>query len=97
MSYAIYFDERAVADIKHAKDYYASIEVGLDQTFFKDVEKCIGLLEKNPFFQIRYASVRCLPLHKFPFMIHFTINENAKEIQIRAIIHTQMSPDKWIK
>lgn len=97
MNFSCLFDERAVLDIKNASEFYKQIEIGLEITFFEDISSCIRLLERNPFFQIRYNSVRCLPLHTFPFMIHYTVHENEKLVKIRALIHSRSSPSKWIK
>jgi len=39
-------------------------------------DACISVLQKNPFFAIRYSNVRCLPLSKkLPYMLNFTIDE----------------------
>lgn len=97
MQFSLQFDERAVNDIDNSMSYYSQIEEGLEDSFFMDMTNRIQQLERNPFFQVRYANVRCLPLQTFPFMIHFTLDENNKLIKIRAIIHTRQSLDKWVK
>ena len=61
------------------------------------VKNAINTLKKNPFFQMRYDSVRCLPLETFPYMVHFTFDENRKLVEIFAIIHTSLSTENWKK
>lgn len=97
MNYSILFDERAVEEIRKAREYYAEIEEGLDNIFFEDLTNSITQLEINPFYQIRCEHIRCLPFRKFPFMIHYTIDDSIFEIRIRAIIHTRQSTKKWPK
>jgi hypothetical protein len=55
-------------------------------------------LEENPFFSIRYNGVRCLPLgKKLPYMIHFTIIQETRTVQVHALLNTSKDPDKnWI-
>jgi hypothetical protein len=58
----------------------------------------MDLLTQNPFFQVRYGSIRCLPLGRFPFMIYYTVLEKRKIIRVHGIIHTSLNPKKyWIK
>ncbi len=54
-------------------------------------------LEKYPFFQVRYDQVHCLPIKKYPYMIHYTISEKEKTVMVRAIFHTSQDPNKWKK
>jgi toxin ParE1/3/4 len=42
--------------------------------------------------------VRCLPLKKFPAMIHFTIDEKANAVVVWAVLNTYLDPKKhWKK
>ncbi|MFP3422191.1 hypothetical protein R0K19_22755, partial [Bacillus sp. SIMBA_161] len=88
-------DSKAIEDIQLAIEYYDDQQIGLGQKFESVLNKHITTLKKNPFFRIRYDNIRCLPLKKFPFMIHFTINENKKFVIIRALFHTAMDTEKW--
>lgn len=54
-------------------------------------------IEINPFFQIRYDDVHCLPVKKYPYMIHFTVNEADNLVTVRAVFHTSQDPKKWTK
>jgi plasmid stabilization system protein ParE len=40
-------------------------------------------------------NVRTVVLNHFPFMIHYTIDENDKAIIIAAILHTSRDPRIW--
>lgn len=88
MTYRVLADPRVVEDLQEAIDYYEAEQKGLAQYFGEQIEQAFLTLERNPFFQIRYDNVRCLPIKKFPYMFHFTINESTKTIHIRALINT---------
>jgi len=98
MTYKIVIDRRAAHDIIRARDYYNEQQKGLGKRFAKEVDKRIKNIAANPAYQIRYDDVRCFPLSKFPFMIHFSVNDSLRQIEIHAVIHTSLNPDvSWIK
>jgi hypothetical protein len=72
VKYKVLIDEEAKKDIRLAKNYYNKISPSLKQNFLEDLYDSIDSLKINPFFQIRYNNIHCLPLKKFPFMLHFT-------------------------
>ncbi len=75
MRFEVEIDLRAVEDVRTAKDYYESQQLGLGLRFEKSVAQLVSILQKNPFCQIRYDQIRCVPMSKFPFMIHFWVDE----------------------
>jgi toxin ParE1/3/4 len=97
MSYAIVLDPRAIRDVQDAIDYYDDEQVGLGQKFEKALNRHLIALEKNPFFQNRYSNVHCLPLKKFPYMVHFTIDEKQQIVTVRAVFHTAQDLKEWNK
>jgi hypothetical protein len=70
---------------------------GVGEKFETMLNKHLASLEKNPFFQVRYDQVHCLPLNKFPFTVHFTVDKNENIVIDRAVFHTSMDPVKWKK
>lgn len=95
MAYKVLFDKRALFEIEEAADYYASISKTNVKSFINDFNKVIKALEKNPFFQIRYQEIRCLPFKKYPFMAHYTLNEEQKTVYIHAVICTLRNPNTF--
>lgn len=95
MSFTIDIDPKAIQDIQKAIEYYDEQQIGLGEKFEQTLHKHLTTLEKNPFFRVRYDNVHCLPLKKFPYMVHFSINQNNKIITIRAVFHTSLNPEKW--
>jgi len=53
------------------------------------------LLEVNPYFQIRYDHIHCLPLKTFPYMIHFEIDNKKFVVTVVAVLFTGVSTEKW--
>lgn len=97
MAYKIKIDRRALKDIQDIIEYYESKSIGLGVKFENELDIFIDTLSRNPLFQIRYEKVRCLPLRKFPFMIHYTVDESKCTVFIHAVFHTSRSPKLWNK
>lgn len=95
MPYFIVFEKQAEYDIQQAVNYYDEQQTGLGEKFWVAAKKHIASIRANPFFQIRYGQIRCLPVKKFPFMIHFLLDEKAKIVYILSVFHTSQNPDKW--
>jgi len=97
MAFSIVIDPRAIADIQQAIDYYDLELPGLGLKFEAALNNHLITLTKNPHFEVRYDNVRCLPIKKFPFMIHFTVDQDQNIVSVRAVLHTALDPKKWYK
>jgi len=97
MSFKIKIGAAAVDDIQKGIDWYNQQQNLLGRKFLAEVKAHIKLLKNNPYFQVRYDDVRCLPFKKFPFMIHYTVNENEKLVIVRAVFNTSRDPKLWQK
>lgn len=97
MRYKVLIENDAQGDIQKALDWYYNKLPGLDKKFYEELSRGIDALRINPWFQIRYDDVRCYPIRKFPFMIHFSIRPQQRTVVIRAVFHTSISPDNWGK
>ncbi len=95
MAFTTVLDPRAMQDIQQAIDYYDEQELGLGEQFEDFVNECHIKLEQNPFFQVRYDDIHCLPLKKYPYMIHFSINEQKQLITVMAVFNTARDPKIW--
>lgn len=97
-SFKLKIQAGAFEDIQEGVNYYNSRQKGLGKRFFQEIRISFSKLKKNPFFQLRYDDVRCLPLKKFPFMVHFTVDEINKIVTIYAVINSHLDPAaNWIK
>lgn len=97
MAFTTVLDPRAIQDIQQAIDYYEEQQPGLGEQFENTLNEYLRKLEQNPFFQIRYDNVHCLPLKKYPYMIHYTVDEEEERVIVRAVFNTSRDPDIWRK
>ena len=96
MSYKLKIDVDAFTDIQQAQDWYELQQKGLGKRYTNQVKKQINALKKNPYiFSIKYKEIRCKKIDKFPFLIHYKINEELKTVNIFAIFHTSRNPEIW--
>ena len=95
MAYSLVIDPRATQDVQQAINYYEERQHGLGKKFENALNKQLLRLQQNPFFQIRYDGVRCLPLKKYPYMVHFTIDEDSQLIIVRSVFNTSRDPEIW--
>ena len=94
--YNVLIDHDALTDIKEAIDWYNKHGKYLGTRFEKSVKQQIKSIKSNANnYSVRYKSVRCTLVKKFPFLIHFVIDEKNHIIKILAIIHSSRSTDIW--
>ena len=74
----------------------------IDIDAFKDIQetiqtkKQINSLKKDPYiFSLKYNEIRCRKIEKFPFLIHYQVDEILKTITVFAVFHTSRSPKIW--
>jgi toxin ParE1/3/4 len=89
-------EPEAFADIQQAVYFYNSREHFLGKRFFKTIDKQFNFLKNNyNLFAVRYDDIRCMPVKKFPYMIHYQILEKQQTVSIKAVFCTHKNPDKW--
>jgi hypothetical protein len=86
----------AKLDVKEAATWYNEQQSGLGKLFTSCVQKKVRYICKNPkSIVIRYGDTRTALLDTFPYLIHFTIDEEAKKVIIIAILSTSRNPKIW--
>ncbi len=96
MDYKLKIDIDAFKDIQLAKEWYEIQLKGLGTRYTNQVKKQINSLKKSPpIFSIKYNEVRCIKIEKFPFLIHYKLNEELKTITVFAVFHTSRNPEIW--
>lgn len=97
-NYKISIDVEALEDIQQATNWYNEQCPGLGTNFQNQVKLQINDLKKHALiYAIRYKNVHCNIVKKFPFMIHYTIDEVSNLVKVFAIIHTSRNPKIWKK
>lgn len=96
MTYKLIIAPKALKDIDKATEYYFDIQKKLAKRFTKDLKDQTKYVHKNPLhIQVRYDNIRIAHLKKFPYSIHFTIEEQT--IIILAVFNMAMDDQKWPK
>jgi len=94
--YKIFIDSDALQDIQDATDWYNEQLPGLGSRFQKQVKSQINSLKKNAgAYTVRYKDVRCMLIKRFPFLVHFTLSEIQKNVEVFAVLHTSRNPRIW--
>ncbi len=95
-SYKIQIDEEALLDIQNATNWYNDQLQGLGSRFQKQIKSQINSLKNDAtLYSNRYGDVRCMVIKKFPFMVHYTINNKLLLVEVFAVIHTSRNPKIW--
>lgn len=96
--FRIQIDIEAIDDLQQATDWYNQELPGLGKRFLQAAKLKIATLKKTPLnYSIRYDHVRCALVGKFPFLIHFTVDEKSKLVEVHAVLHTSRNPKIWKK
>lgn len=96
--YKVKVEPDVIEDILRITKWYDDTQVGLGKRFQKTVISHINSLNKDPqIYAIRYNDIRCLVVKKFPYMIHFYINDENKTVEVLAVISTDRNPKIWIE
>jgi plasmid stabilization system protein ParE len=94
MSYKITIADAAEQDVRDAFLWNEEQKEDLGSSFEKHFSKAVDSIQDNPLkFQIRYNNTRVFFLKKFPYGIHFNVNN--KNILIIAVFHTSQNPTNW--
>lgn len=91
--YEIKYSSHSLVDFEEATNYYNTISPGLGNKFLDDYLRVYRAISLNPFFaSVKYDNIRCAAFKKFPFSVHYEINEKSKWIVIVAVFNTWKEP-----
>ena len=83
---------RAELEVDEIANYYESLSNGLGTKFVNEYLDYAETLQNFPFFEEKYNIVRTT-LKKFPYTIHFTVDENEKTVSIQAVTSNYQDPN----
>ncbi|MES2587798.1 MAG: type II toxin-antitoxin system RelE/ParE family toxin [Bacteroidota bacterium] len=76
-------------DVKEAIQYYNEKQKDLGIRFYDNLKAKLKSLKKDAFlYQIKYDNFRCLKVAKFPYLIHYELNEKNNTVFVHAVICT---------
>jgi plasmid stabilization system protein ParE len=94
--YKVKIEPEALSDIQEITDWYNEAQAGLGKRFQNTAIKQINSLNKDPqIYAIRYKEIRCMLVKKFPYMVHFFINQETSAVEVLAVISTDRNPKIW--
>jgi len=97
MTFKVIISEEAMDDIRLASKWYEKQKKGLGKEFLNSIKDYKAVLKSNHYFVKRYKQVHTIPIKHFPFLIHYTIDKNAKVVLIVAVLHTSLNPESnWV-
>ncbi len=83
-------------DLQEAVNYYNRKKDGLGKEFYNTVDRHFEYLKKNyTLFGERYDDIRCMPVEKFPYLIHYRILKSQKTVSVKAVFCSYNNPEKW--
>lgn len=86
----------AKQDIKEAAIWYNERQPGLGKRFTDYIRKTVHYIRQNPkAIAIRYDNTRTALLDTFPYMIHFSVDDDKKLVIIAAVLNTARDPKMW--
>jgi len=87
MNFSIIILEGAKIDVRESINWYKNINPILSKRFANAFNNSIKKIKENPFqYQIRYDDVRIILLKTFPYLVHFSVDND--NIVIKAVLHT---------
>lgn len=93
MAYTLQYFDEVETDVHEAKTWYKEQKEGLEIEFATAVGKAIeGIVKAPQMFSIRYKKVRIAHPKRFPYNIHFYIDEPNTTVVITAIVHSKRHP-----
>ncbi len=92
----ILFDNLADFELSDAIDFYELQQKGLGNRFKQEIKSAVLRIKKFPTLSpIIKRDIRRYQLHKFPYKILYSMEENY--IYIIAISHNHRRPDYWVE
>jgi plasmid stabilization system protein ParE len=91
--YKVIYSPHALIDLEDAVYYYNEQQKGLGKRFAGQVQLTLKSIKNNPHFaSFRYEDVRCAQVPKFPYLVHYTIDEDTRTVLIAAVYSTHQQP-----
>jgi toxin ParE1/3/4 len=91
--YTVVFSPLAFEDAEAAIAQYENIQTGLGKRFNEQLQAALLTINRNPLFaSFRYASIRCAQVKRFPYLIHYYVNETELLVTITAVYPTSKEP-----
>lgn len=96
MKFSVLYNPEVYNDLLAAIDWYEDKQAGLGYKFLITAKKQLNSLQTSALqYAVRYDDIRCFPLKKFPYMIHYRVDMENKTVKVEAVFCTFQNPDRW--
>ena len=95
MKHRLLVSEEAYLDMVDAINYYKNLSYrNLANRFKEQLKEGMDYITRYPrHFAIKYRGVRIYNLKKFPYQIHYLLEENV--VMILGVFHGSSEPESW--
>ncbi len=94
MSYDLIIKPAAEKDLLEIAQWYEEKKEGLGIQFLDSVDEKVETIQTNPnLFQIRYKSIRLALVSRFPYLIHYFVED--QKIYVIAVLSASRDPEIW--
>ena len=98
MRFTVEYNPEFFNDLVQAVDWYNDRQIGLGERFFNKVRKQTAKLSTLALlFAVKYDDIRCMGIDRFPYMVHYRVNEQTSTVKVEALLHTSRDPEIWYK
>lgn len=86
---------RAEQHILEARDWYADQATGLDEQFGTELDRAFAMIGTMPRIgQQSERGLRRFALRRFPYLVWYTVHEEANVVRVLAITHQRRNPQE---
>ena len=94
--YSLLILPAAKKDIYEARKWYGQYNEELPKRLKEELKLIAESLKLRPYVHaIRYRNVRLAQLYRFPYAVHYFIDETSFTVNIIAVHHTAINPSDW--
>ena len=92
--YQLLISDESRLDILEASSWYEGRRLGLGKDFELCLEAGLNQIQRDPsLFQKRYKNLRIYFIDRFPYGIHYLVEENT--VKVFGVFHTSRNPTAW--
>lgn len=94
MTFQLFIDPDAAADLLETFYWYEEQRHGLGATFRQRADDVLSAIAENPLARARiYRSVRSSRIHGFPYRVIYLVDRDI--VKVLAIVHDRRHPRVW--
>jgi GxxExxY protein len=86
MKFVVEYNPEFFNDLVYVVDWYNDRQTDLGKKFFNKVKQQTAKLSTSALlFAVKYDDIRCMHIEKFPYLVHYRINEQTSTVKVEAL------------